>query len=88
MIPTPKLLTTSEVASCFRVKSSTISRWVSRGIIPKEYVHRPSGFSRGSRILIDEQAVQLLLKNPKEPDGLKHQRRHADDGYEALWKVF
>ena len=87
MITAPKLLTTTEVATCFRIKPSTISRWVSRGVIPKEFVHRPSGSGRGCRILIDEQAVQLLLKNPEEPDGLKHQRKHDDD-YEALWKIF
>lgn len=76
----PKLLTTAEFAEIFRVDRTTVSRWVSNGVIPSEYVCRPGGYRKGTKVLIDERAIQALMSPPpEEHSNLQHYTKHDDD---------
>lgn len=76
----PNLLTTAEFAKIFRVDRTTVSRWVSNGVIPPEYVCRPGGYRKGTKVLIDERAVQALMPPPPENhSNIQRYQRHDDD---------
>lgn len=57
-------LTTSEVANQLRVNRATVARWVKQDKIPKEFICRPSGVNKGSKILISQLALDKLIRNP------------------------
>ena len=80
MTDIPKLLTMKEIAETFRVDKSTVSRWITDEVIPREYVVRPSGSKQGCTVLISEQAVgHLLQPPPEEHANLKHYTSAKDD---------
>lgn len=87
----PKLLTPKELATIFRCDKSTISNWIRDGTIPPEFVFRPSGCKKGSKILIDEKAIKAMLEPPPvEHVNLKHYKsqRVEEDSYKKLLSRF
>lgn len=91
MIEIPKLLTMKEIAEAFRVDKSTVSRWITDEVIPREYVVRPSGSKQGCKVLISEKAVGHLLQPPQEEHAnLRHYTSSKDDDevYQRLLNSF
>ena len=81
MTDIPKLLTMKEIAETFRVDKSTVSRWITDEVIPREYVVRPSGTKQGCKVLINENAVGYLMQPPPEEHAnLKRYTSSKDDG--------
>lgn len=91
MTDIPKLLTMKEIAETFRVDKSTVSRWITDEVIPREYVVRPSGNKQGCKVLINENAVGYLMQPPpEEHTNLKHYASHQeeDEAYQRLLNYF
>ncbi len=91
MTDIPKLLTMKEIAETFRVDKSTVSRWITDEVIPREYVVRPSGNKQGCKVLINEKAVgHLLQPPPEEHTNLRHYAsgKEADETYQRLLNYF
>lgn len=81
MTDIPKLLTMKEIAETFRVDKSTVSRWITDEVIPREYVVRPSGNKQGCKVLINEKAVEYLMQpSQEEHANLRHYTCSKDDG--------
>ena len=90
MTEIPTLLTPKEFAAIFRTTPSTVSRWISNGVIPSQYVVRPSGRKQGSLTLIKQKAVEALLTPVvDEHANIKHYKRRDDtDSYQRLLSRF
>lgn len=59
-------LTTAEVATMFRVTTSTVTRWCQKGKYPRKYLLRTNGDTKGSKWLIHKDAFK-----PQEPKQLR-----------------
>lgn len=88
MIEIPKLMTAKEIAAIFRVDKSTVCRWIADGTIPKEYVIRPCGSKRGAKVLVDEKAIEALMKPSYEDKELKLYKKSAPSGRDKLIHFF